>query len=153
MVTEPLPDWMQKALLVGTYDDAPILVQIDGSGLFSGGLGAYKDRYIGSNYRESTGTDLNCDTSPVDVGEIWIVTNIAVWHDDPIPRMVSVYLRQVTLTHTLFRNQFLLQYEIEDRQGLWVLKEGDYMRAVFVTPANGQHGSLTITGYKTEDLT
>lgn len=153
MLDLPLPDWMQKALLVGTYNDEPILVQIDSSGLFSGGLGAYADRYVVNDYETSTGADVNCDTSPVSAGELFIVTNISVWHDDPIPRQVTVYLRQVTLSHVLFRNQFLMLYEVEDRQGLWVLKEGDHIRAVFVTPDSGQHCSLTVSGYKTEDLT
>jgi len=149
----PLPDWMQKALLVGTYNDLPILVQFDSSGLSSGGLGAYADRYVRGNSVESTGSDINVDTVAVPAGELYIITNIVVFHNDPIPREVTVYLRFSTTNLPLFRNQFLLQNEVEDRQGQWILKEGDYIRAVFVTPADGKTGYIDVTGYKTEDLT
>lgn len=153
MVTEPLPDWIQKALLVGTYNDLPILVQIDSSGLFSGGLGAYADRYVQTIERTSTGVDLDCDSLSVPAGELYIVTHVSAYHNDPIPRDVVIHFRESTTGHVLLRNQFLLEYEIMDKQGLWVLKEDDFIRAVFVTPASGKKGYLMVSGYKTEDLT
>lgn len=153
MVLDPAPDWMQKALMVGNYGGTPILVTVDGLGQLAGGLGAVSERYIQTLYRISTGTDVTADASVVPAGERWIVTQIAAWHNDPIPRQVMVYFMESTTGHYLFSSPFLLQNEILERQGQWVLVEDDYIRAIFTTPASGRYGYLSLNGYKVEVAT
>jgi len=150
MTLGPAPDWQHISWIVGNYNGEPILVTVDGLGQLSGGLGAISERYIETLYRISTGADVNCDALTVPVNERFIITQICVWHNDPIPRAVSVYFMESTTGHYLFSNPFLLQNEMFDRQGQWILEEDDYIRATFTTPASGKYGYLSLNGYKVE---
>jgi len=153
MVEDPLPDWMQKALLVGTYDDEPILVTVDGLGQLIGGLTAYNNSYVRTYEAESTGTDLTIYSHLIPAGEVWVITNIAAYHDDPIPREVKVYLATPTDNILLFSNPFLLENEVMARQGNWILKAGKYIGIMFVAVADGKTCYYNVTGYKVKVAT
>ena len=148
MTLGPAPDWQHISWMVGNYNGEPILVTVDGLGQMMTGLTAYYARYVFAASLISTGSDISVDTVAVPTGEVWIITDIAVWHNDPIPRRVTVMLRASSINFLLFRNSFLLEQEVMDRQGLWVLKEGDYIRTLFVTPASGKTGYVNVVGYK-----
>lgn len=146
----PAPDWQHISWMVGNYNGEPILVTVDGLGRIAWGLGAYYDRYSQEGYGVSTGVDFAALLSIVPAGEVWVVTNIAVYHDDPTPRKIQVFFRYSTTNILLFGNSFLLTDEVMDRQGFWVLEAGDYIRILYVGLANGQKGYYSVAGYKVE---
>jgi len=134
--------------MVGNYNGEPILVTVDGLGQLIGGLNAYYDRYSQQGSGTSIGVDFAALLSIVPAGEVWVVTNISAYHDDPTPRQVRVFFRHSTTNILLFGNSYLLNDEVMERQGLWVLKEGDYIRILYGALANGQKGYYSVGGYK-----
>jgi len=148
MTLGPAPDWQHISWMVGNYQGTPVIVTIDNLGRLTWGLFSYYDRYKTSISLVSTGVDLTLSTAPVPAGELWVVTNIAARHNDPIPRRVWVGLVGDDLEYWLFRNSFLLRYEFMERQGSWILKEGDHLHALFENLASGKTGWITAVGYK-----
>lgn len=109
---------------------------------------AYNDRYTEETTIAGAGPGVYyANATPVPPGEIWVVTHLSVRHSDPANRASYILIefptnRQIAIDLVLPQNQML------DRQGTWLLKEGDRCRARFDNLAAATTGFLYASGYK-----
>ena len=126
------------------------LCQYTGSGwVKSNLLWGYNAQYVEVLSVESTGevgTFIVGDT--VDPGEIWIVTGLVIYHEDPVARSTILAAEVTPGTLNIDADATLAQRVRMVWSGMLVLVEGDYINSWIVDLASGVKAYLSIFGYK-----
>ena len=76
----------------------------------------------------------NLDSPVVPTGWVWIITAISIMYIGTVPTNIGVNINHDTVMPRIFRQLSPASGAIYDRQGYWVLNEGDYLRG-YVTGA------------------
>ena len=89
----------------------------------------YSDRLFVNVYNDALAAGNNdLDVDPVPAGWLWVVTHFAIMYAGTSPDCIDVYIRDATTTVFIYRQQSPVSWAAYDRQGWWVLKEGDFIR-------------------------
>ena len=93
-----------------------------------GGGFVYSDRLLINVYNNALAAGYNVlDIDPVPAGWVWVVTHFAIMYAGTSPDCIDVYIRDATTTVFIYRQQSPVSWGAYDRQGWWVLKEGDFI--------------------------
>ncbi len=111
-------------------------------------LFGYEDRLFEDVEVTSTNGTTNADSTPVPPGEVHIVTHITARHNDPVARNLWIYFYDGAALNDLASLLPAPQNVTLDRQGLFILKEADYLRCRVIALGAGKDAILRINGYK-----
>lgn len=111
-------------------------------------LFGYNDVYSEQPTVGGTGGNVYANGSDVDPNEIWIVTHMAAYHSDPAARKQMLIAEVDGSDMVIHWSATMAQWATLDRQGMWVLKEGDRIRCRWDGLVGGATGYLFISGYK-----
>lgn len=105
---------------------------------------------IGDNIDATTpgGGSTNADSGAVPAGEIWVITIITAFHDDPANR--DTYIQGVLATGTpaLAHDPALAQGETLATYSPLIMAEGDILRARCISLADTKNITLNYAGYR-----
>jgi hypothetical protein len=90
---------------------------------------------------------LDIDAVPAD--EIWVVTNLAMRYTGTAPTRMTVTLTIDSIGYSVYRQETVVSNEIYDRQGWWVLAEGDQISMVIIGATLNDAASIWATGFIT----
>lgn len=90
---------------------------------------------------------LDIDAVPAD--EIWIVTNLAMRYSGTAPTRMTVTVTIDSIGYSLYREETVVSNEIYDRQGWWVLAEGDQISLGIIGATLNDAASIWATGFIT----
>ena len=111
-------------------------------------LFGYYDRYSEEIRETTTDGAITGSGSVVPAGEVWVVTSLAVRHNDPAARALGLFLHDGTSSRMISYQAGVAQWVTLDKQGWWVLKEGDSIRGTAYALAANKRVELYILGFK-----
>lgn len=86
-------------------------------------------------------------SDPVPSGEIWVITNIFAMHGDPTARILTIGLYMDGTNYELSQKAGAAQWDSLDRQGYFVLNEGDKVYATAASLGATHNVYLRATGF------
>lgn len=142
----PLPS---SAATETTVDAIKTAVEIiDGFADAQNLIFGYNAQYKEEDEATATGAGAaNLDLTAVSAGEIWVVTSIAVFHNDTTNRRINLGINSDGIVHTIDMATVAANTPIK-AQGHWYLVEDDFIRCRFYSVANGKKVYLYASGYK-----
>lgn len=90
---------------------------------------------------------LDIDAVPAD--EIWVVTNLAMRYTGTAPTRMTVTLTIDSIGYSTYRQETVVTQEVYDRQGWWVLAEGDQISMVIIGATLNDTAAVWATGFTT----
>lgn len=108
----------------------------------------YYDRYLETVVDTSVNGTTTVSGSKVPTGEVWVVTHISIWHNDPLARVLRISLFSEGTAHRLVDVMQIAQGYLLERQGWWVLKAGDRLQGTAEDLAAGRTVRLCGNGFK-----
>ena len=92
-------------------------------------LFGYSDRLLININNEALAAGNNAlDVDPVPAGWLWVVTNFVIMYAGTSPTCIDVFICNAATYVFLYRQRSPVSWAAYDRQGWWVLKEGDFIR-------------------------
>ena len=100
---------------------------------------------------EDLSTGLNSIDSPaVDPGEIWVITNLTMRYAGTVPTRMDIGVYDGSDTYYAFRQVSPASATLYDRQGFWVLVEGDKIRLVVNGATEDDKAFAKAIGYRVD---
>ena len=89
----------------------------------------YSDRLLIETHNADLAAGTNTlDVDPVPAGWIWVVTHLSMMYIGTVPTSIWVFITHDVTTIRVFQQLSPYSLGLYDRQGWWVLKEGDFIR-------------------------
>jgi len=108
----------------------------------------YKERYLEiANATSDNGTK-DVDLSSPASGEMWVVSHIGVYHNDPAARDLVLILVDNATEYRIIREPSIAQHEPMTLQGRFILQEGDFFRGSCINLATTKKVYIVANGYK-----
>lgn len=108
----------------------------------------YAGQILEADYVTTSNGTTSVLSTAVPPDEIHIVTQITVYHNDTVARTIRLLLEEGGGDCVLARVDGVDNLVTVDRQGWWVLVEGDQIEGRAISLASGKRVYLTISGYK-----
>ncbi len=90
------------------------------------------------------------DSTAVPVGEIHVITHIAIRYDGTIPTEIFAQLVQAGTAITLFQQIAPVSGLYYDRQGHYFLAPGDFLRMLIIGATAGNDAFMRIAGHRVD---
>lgn len=97
---------------------------------------------------EGAGDHTSAYSTPVPPNELHVMTGISAKHDDVNSRTLMLRVWDGTDFYHIARREGIAKTEILDRQGMWILVEGDMIEARCLSLGAGKSVFCEINGYK-----
>ncbi len=110
-------------------------------------FGYYDTVLLTSNTTSTGTTNTDVNLSAVPAGEVWVITHISSYHNDTTDRAIQHFIVRNSTIYELLMPAAFPQYLTYDKQGFYVLKQGDYIRVRGKSVASGKQVWGIINGY------
>jgi len=94
--------------------------------------------------------NVNIDISTVPAGEIWVITQISMLYVGTVPSRIRSQIVRGGIDFAIFDEVAILSNAWFDRQGWWVLVEGDILRMFIQDATLNDTGAMRVTGFRVD---
>jgi len=110
----------------------------------------YSDSILGStgSTNLSAGTNIFYSGS-VPAGEIWVITNLAMYYGGTVTNVViSLLLNRSSTGYTLWQQRSITSNQNYDRQGYWIMKQADRIQFQIANATAGDDAFMYWAGFR-----
>lgn len=109
--------------------------------------------YSGDILRLASNTNLAAGTnqvndSAVPAGEIWVVTSLSMAYVGTVPTSIRLSIVAATVAYRLFQQNAPVSDMAYDRQGYWIMQEGDNLRCTVLGATAGDDLFFWVNGFR-----